>query len=339
MFFCVLASNSLTASADNRSASKKPQKVSAEKIKMYRWENDDADSMIFSDIRPSDQADRRIEALNKNAQVVAVIEKEKTPAQKALYRHFLKLRKQQQAVIDQQKEKDDALLRNFHNTQELELALQDKMSSFDIQINVVKRNLDRLNTQLNQQQNFAAQFEKDGKKVPRKTAKDIASSKAQLKSTQSDISTRLTQKENMRQEYQKNMARLTFLTQSRINSQKHTFNTTIGVKNESELGVYTCTSALLCDKAWGLAKQFINTHSTTSLYLETNELIMSQDPSKKTDMSLSVSKENLSTSKQQLFLDMRCHLSSLGKERCGSLEAQNIRYSFNSFIQSGLTTH
>jgi hypothetical protein len=306
--------------------------------KMYRWV-DEYNNVTFSDKKPPDQTNLRIESLNKNAQVIAIIEKEKTREQKALDRRFLKLRKQQQTAIDKQKKQDNTLMSNYHSTHELQLALDDKMSSLDIQINVVQRNVDRLNDQLKQQQKFAAQFERDGRGIPKNSANAILSTKAQIQSTQLDIAQRLQKKTEIRQHFEKDMVRLTFLAQSKIRSQKYVFNTTLDAKNEDQLGIYTCTSIKSCNKAWQAARQFINTHSTTDLYVEKSELIMSQDPSTKPDLSLSISKKNINSSTQQLFLDIRCHNSSIGKERCSSSKAKNLRYSFNGFIKSALTTH
>lgn len=305
--------------------------------KMYRW-RDDNNIIIFSDTKPADEAKRRVEALNKNVEVIDIIEKEKTAKQRYLERYFLTLRKQQQSVIDQQKKRDRALLTNFNSIRELKIALQDKMSSFDIQRNVVRRNLERLKNQLNEQQKFAAQFERDGKKIPSKTVSDIRSSKAQIKSTEADIFKRLKQKAKTKQKFEKNIARFSFLLQAKISTRASAYNTPIRARTQAELGLYTCISTVSCNKAWKVAKQFIQAHSTTHLYLETDKIIMSQDPFQKRDLSLSVSKENVDNN-QQLFLDIRCHLSSLGKKLCGNLQTKNIRQSFNSFIKSALTTH
>lgn len=305
---------------------------------MYRWV-DDHNNVIFSDKKPLDQTKLRIESLNKNAKVVAVVEKEKSPEQQALDQHFLRLRNKQQSVINHQKKQDRALLSNFHSIQELQLALQDKVTSFDLQRNVVLRNLDRLKDQLRQQQKFAAQFERDGKNIPKRIATNIASSQSQIKDTESDITNRLKQKEETQQKFDNDIARFTFLTQSKISTRKHVFDTAIKAKNETELGLYTCTSIQVCDQAWQIAKQFITTHSTTGLYLTSDKLIISRDPSQKADLSLSISKESLDHNQQRLFLDIRCHASSIGKERCHSQKVKNIRHSFNHFIKTALAAN
>jgi len=65
-------------------------------------------------------------------------------------------------------------------------------------------------------------------------------------------------------------------------------------------------------------------------------LIMSQTPYKDEDLSLSVSKMDESDGSQQLFLDIRCRKSSLGKALCLGARVREIRHSFSDFIKSTL---
>ncbi len=301
---------------------------------MYRWINDD-NKVSFSDQMPPDQIKHRRETLNKHARVIDVVEQEKTKAQQALEKRLVKLRIQQQAIIQKQKIKDKVLLTTFRNQEDIELALKGKMLALDGQRKVVQGNLDRLNKQLRQQQKRAAQYERDGHQVPKKIRDDISSSKMQIEMTLIEISKKFENKRNTRKKFEEDIARFTFLTQSKVNSHVLTRKTAES-KAETELGVYICETNKICDRAWVYAKQFINTYSTTDLYVENERLIMSKDPSRNTDLSLSVSKMNVDNNKYQLFLDIRCYKSSLGKDLCAGVEARHIRHSFSDYIKSAL---
>ncbi len=302
--------------------------------KMYRWVNEN-NKVYFSDQMPPDQVKHRRETLNKHARVIDVVEKEKTKAQQGLEKRLVKLRIQQQAILQKQKIKDKVLLTTFRNLEDIGLALKGKMLALDGQRRVVQGNLDRLNKQLRQQQQRAAQHERDGHKVPNNISDNISSSKMQIEMTLIEISKKFENKRNTRKKFEEDIARFTFLTQSKVNSHILTRKTAES-KAESELGVYFCETEKICDRAWAYAKQFISTYSTTNLYVETERLIMSQDPTKNTDLSLSASKMNVENNKYQVFLDIRCYKSSLGKDLCAGVEARHIRHSFSDYIKSAL---
>lgn len=307
---------------------------SASTKKMYRWV-DENNNTRFSDQFPPDQIGHRRETLNKNARVINVIEKERTKAQQGLEKRLEKLRQQQKEILVEQKVKDRVLLSTFRSLSDLELALKRKMMSLDSQRRVIQGNLNRLEKQLKRQQKSAAQFERDGKKTPKATEDNLTSSKKQIDLALIEISKQFEKKRIIRQKFETDIVRFTFLTQSKLSSHDLT-RKTAEIKAERELGVYICETRKKCDKAWVYAKQFVHTYSTTGLYVESDRLIMSKEPSSEKDLSLSASKKNVTHTKQQLFLDIRCHISSLGKELCGGPEAKKIRYSFSAYIKSGL---
>lgn len=301
--------------------------------KMYRWVNEN-NKVYFSDQMPPDQVKHRRETLNKHARVINVVEKEKTKAQQALEKRLVKLRIQQKAILQKQRIKDKVLLTTFRNLEDMDLALKGKMLALDGQRKVVQGNLNRLNKQLRQQQQRAAQHERDGHEVPKKISDNISSSKMQIEMTLIEISKKFENKRNTRKKFEEDIARFTFLTQSKVRSNVLT-RKTAETKAETELGVYICETKKICDRAWVYAKQFVSTYSTTSLYVDAERLIMSRDPSKNTDLSLSASKMNVDN-KYQLFLDIRCYKSSLGKDLCAGVEARHIRHSFSDYIKSAL---
>lgn len=302
--------------------------------KMYRWINDN-NKVIFSDQLPPDQVRHRRETLNKNARVINIVEKEKTRAQQELEKRLDKLRQQQEAILQKQRIKDKVLLSTFRNLQDMDQALKGKMLALDGQRKVVQGNLNRLKKQLTQQQKRAAQHDRDGKNIPDRLINNISSSKSQTELTLIEISKQFEKKRHIRKKFEEDIARFTFLTQSK-NSSKDISRKTAESKAETELGVYICETKKICDHAWEYAKQFVYTYSTTGLYIETDKLIMSKDPSNKRDLSLSASKKDVQSNKQQLFLDIRCHISSMGKELCAGVKARHIRRSFSDYIKSAL---
>jgi hypothetical protein len=219
----------------------------------------------------------------------------------------------------------------------MELAFKGKMLALDGQRKMFQGNLKRLEQQLQQQQKRAAQYERDGRKVPPGLLARIADFKAQISQTYIDISKQFEKKKKTGEQFEADIARFSFLTQSDIES-KVLSRKTAENKAENELGLYICETEVQCDKAWLAARQFVYSYSTTDLDIETDTLIMSMTPYKDKDLSLSVSKMGEENNKKQIFLDIRCRNSSFGTELCRGEKAKKIRYSFSDYIKSTLTT-
>ncbi len=308
------------------------QPVFAKQI--YRW-IDESGNVRFSDRIPPKQAKHRRESLNENARVVKIIDKQKTKAQRDLEKRLARLRRQQEEIIRKQKIRDKVLLTTFRSTKDMETALEGKMLTLDGQQKVLQGNLYRLEQQRKQQRKMAAQYERDGRRAPGTVIGDIASSKGQIDRMSDEITKQAIKKKKVRKKLETEISRYVYLTQSRSNN-KDLSGKTAQNKAEVELGLYFCPTTTICNKAWEYAKRFIYTYSATGFYIETDKLIMSQEPEKQSDYSLSVSKLKTNNNKQQLFLDIRCYNSSAGRELCRGAEIQKIRHLFSDFIKSEL---
>lgn len=302
--------------------------------KMYRWV-DGLGNIRYSDQVPPDQVTHRRESLNQNARVIKVLDKEKTKAQRELEERLVILRRQQQGIIAKQKAHDKVLLSTFRNIDDMKLALNGKMLALDGQRNVLQSNLNGLEHQLQQQQKKAAQHERDGNRIPKKLLDKITNSKQQLTQTKAEIIRHIDKKERIKKAFEADLDRFSFLTQSNMESKELSLKTAES-KAANELGLYICESDQRCEKAWANAKLFVTLHSTTEIEIETDKLIMSRSPYKDTDLSLSVSKMDMVKKKKQIFLDIRCRRSSLGKELCSGPEAEKIRSTFSGYIKSAL---
>lgn len=299
---------------------------------MYRW-IDENGNVIYSDQIPPNQSKHRREYLNKDAQTVTIVEKEKTKDQYELEQRLILLREKQKEIIAKHKAYDNVLLTTFRNIEDMKMSLKEKVSSLDGQKNIIKGNLNRIETQLRQQQQKAAQYERDGKKLPTKLLTSIADSKKQIKVILQEISRQNNNKKKIVAKFEEDIARFAFLTQSKMAS-KAVSHKTAEDKAANELGLFLCSSEMLCNKAWQRARQFVINNSMTPINFATNRLIMSQAPLKDTELSLSVSKMNTENFKQLFFLDIRCRNSFIGEQLCNGIKAKYLRKTFNQYIKS-----
>ncbi len=304
--------------------------------KMYRW-IDDQGQVIFSDQVPQDQITRKRESLNESARVVEVVEEAKTDEQIELEKRLMKLRREQEKIIERQKSHDRVLLSTFRSLDDMKMAIKGKLSALDAQRKVAEGNLLRLRLQLKQQQMKAASYERNGQKVPTKLLSEIAASKEQIEAARNEILRHIEKKMGINKEFEMDIARFSFLTQSKTDVSKLS-SRTAETRSARELGLFICEDEPQCNEAWIVARLFVDKYSTTGVDIDTDKLIMRAAPKADDDLSLSVSKLKLDDHRQQIFLDIRCRKSTLGMELCISPKVKAIRRSFSEFVQSGLTS-
>lgn len=302
---------------------------------LYRWVDEEG-NIYFSDQVPPEHSKHRREALNQRGRVVDVIEKAKTKEELELEQRLVELREAQEKIIEKQKTYDRVLLSTFRNLDDLLLSIENKTITMNAQIKATEGNLDRLKYQLSGQQKKAAAFERNAQQVPESLIKDIKSTQAQIQQTEIAISKQLETINQMKREHNTDVERYLFLTQSRSDSQPKKLKIP-SIKEANELGLFYCENDHECRQAWEYARTFVNFHSTTGPDIDTDKLIMTRSPSKDTDLSLSLSKIAISEVDYQLFLDIRCRDSSLGKELCASQRANDIRSAFRPYINDALS--
>ncbi len=308
------------------------QVVQAEK-KMYRW-IDEKGNVFVSDRVPPNQVKYKRESLNKNARIIETVEKEKTRDQRELAKRLAKLRQQQEKIIQKQKTHDKVLLSTYRTIDDMRIALKGKMLAFDRERHIVSGSIEHLEKQLKRQQKQAAQFERDGLKVPKIWVEKIAASKSQIKQGLLEFARLLDKKKQFQESFKADIGRFTFLSKSDATNIKQ--NQVAETKAANELGLFFCESVEQCDRAWKAAETFVESHSMTPLNITSNTLIMSSLPTRNAELSLSVSRLNMKGNKQQLFLDIQCYDSFRGKALCNGKKTKNIRQSFNVYIKSAL---
>ncbi len=304
--------------------------------KMYRWV-DEQGRVFFSDQVPQDQIKHKRESLNESARVIEVLEEAKTKEQIELEKRLKRLRMQQEKIIAKQKSNDKVLLSTFRNLDDMRMALNGKLSALDAQRKVAEGNLLRLQTQLQQQQKKAANFERNGQKVPKKLLTKILASKDQINAAKLEIKRHVEKRAIIKKDFEMDIARFRFLTQSRAETNRLSSKTGED-KAAKELGLFICEHVTQCEKAWNIARHFVDIHSTTGVDIDTDKLVMRAAPVADNDLSLSISRSQQDGRKQQIFLDIRCRKSSLGMELCISPKVKAIRRSFSQFILSGLAS-
>lgn len=303
--------------------------------KMYRWVDENG-KVYFSDVVPPDQVQHKRETRNEKARVLDVVEKAKSAEEIEQQKRLDVLRKEQEKIIAKQAAEDKVLLSTYRTVEDMHKALDNKLALMASEKAGLEGNKQRLEQQLLQQQQQAANLERNAQKVPDKLLADIKSTRQQIEQNIQEMARYESNKQGVEKEFKASIARFEFLNQSNnVGQTKPSGQPADNAPNE--LGLYTCKDAAQCDKAWKIAGDFVYKYATTSRDVENEKLIMTAAPFNDEDLSLSVSRLE-KAGVQQIFLDLRCKASNIGKELCNSEKAQAIRKGFAAYIQLQLAS-
>lgn len=302
--------------------------------KMYRMVDENG-NVYFSDQVPPEKAKNKRETLGEDARVLNVLDKAKTPEQLEQQKKLDALRKEQEKIVAKQAANDKVLLSTFRNLEDMNRVLENKQLAFAAQQKVIEGNIQRYEQQLLQQQQQAADHERNGRKVPDKLLSEIASTRQQIDATKQEHGRLAAERQKMENEFKADMARFQFLTQG-SGEIKNAEKSSVAGNSLNSLGLFVCLDAAQCEKAWKIAGEFVAKHSTTTLDVQTDKLITRAAPTKDDDLSLSVSKLEADAGQLQIFLDVHCKQSSLGSELCSGPKVRSLREEFAPFISSQL---
>lgn len=309
----------------------------ATQARMYRWYDEDG-NVHFSDKIPPEHSKYKRESLSSQAKVIKkeTVEAAKSKDQINMEFRLEALRKQQEKLIAKQHAYDKVLRSTFRTVEDMERALERKNKAYEIRRNGIIKQLEFQTVNLQEQQGFAANYERLGKPVPDKVLKQIDEYEKRIAETKTRIAELDATKQAELKTFNNDINRFKFLTKA--DQQDENFiDKEVELEAANNLGVFTCESEQLCTQAWDLAKQFVTQNSDTEIELESDELIMTTPPQSVMELSLSLSKLTLGGKKPQIFLDIRCHDSSAGQALCADNKIKAIRKSFRPYILSQLT--
>ncbi len=301
---------------------------------LYRLEDNKGQTTYTDQITP-EKTNYNHEVLNSKGRPIEASKMEtKTPEQLLLEHRLEALRKEESKLIAKQKIHDDALLGTYHSKGEVLAALNTRMEAFENQKRSLEDSLKNTKEELKGYIKSAANFEKTGQKTPQIVLDNIKHSQLEIESLKKAIITNDDKQQLTKEEYQSDIQRYEFLTEM---SQKKPESISIpSIKDANSLGLFYCDNDNQCAKAWIIARDFINTYSTTEANVFNDKLIMNRPPTKENDISLSLSRIAVTENDYLLFLDILCHKSSVGKAICEGDKVKAIRSAFRPYVNDAL---
>lgn len=306
--------------------------------KLYRWV-DQQGKVHYSDTIPAEAAyHKRIIYDKTQVRKLKVVEKPKTKEELAREARLAQLREEEKRLLEEQLAKDRALLRTYRSEEDLQLALKGQLNTIDARIRVLEANIQRLQTLLKNKIAKAAEIERNGRKVPMALARSIASLRSQIHRSETKITHEEQAKEALHRRFARDLKRFrrlqTYFQQVETVATIRP-DTLVSAKQRILLNVAHCRPDTDCNRAWQLARIYVQTHATTPLFIDSDTILHTQDPRREEDIALTVARIH-GERKDTLFLDVRCKLSKVGQELCHSDQVREMRTGFPAFIESGL---
>jgi len=296
--------------------------TSATAGKLYRWVDENG-KVSFSDKVPPEHSRKEHSQLNESGRTIETKDAAKTPEQIALLKDIDALQEIQQKLLSEQLSRDDALLKTFQSSTDIDTLAKSKSEMVRSHISIASSQSDTLRKQLLLHQKVAASFELKGKKVPQKKLDNIKLSQEQFDKNQREIAGFEAQKVQISEQLIKDKARFKTLSSQSTKTPSIHQETVPSLV----LGKLACSQEN-CEALWEKAQIFIKEQGQTIIYTSDN-LVLTKTPKRGKDRGLSLT---LLTKNEprQIMLDIRCADSAAGKATCKSKKNQQL---INTFLE------
>jgi len=303
--------------------------------RLYKWV-DEQGNIHYSDKLPPSAVRNPHAKLDNRGLVIEKKDRAKTPEEIARDEELKRLREEQKRQLEEQKARDKVLLNTFRSEDDIILARDGKLATYDAQIRIAYTNIERLKAWLETQKRKAAALERKGQKVPTKLLKEIENSRQQIKANYESILRQERDKELIRRKYAEDLARFRELKalktanlEERREKKDRDYNTIVET-------VVVCNHDVDCNAVWERAKAYARQHATTRTYVDTHKMFMTQPPREKSDLSITVSRLHPEADKPEIiFLDVSCKKEVITETWCETEEAQRIRAGFRQAVLGG----
>jgi len=292
--------------------------------KLYKWVDDNG-AISFSDKIPPQDSRRKAEVLNKEGRVVDIKDAAKTPEQIKQLKEIKELQKAQKKLLKEQLKRDSALLKTFKSESDIDALAKSKFEIIISNISIARSQLETSKKQIVLHQKAAAQFERQGKPIPKKITNKLKPAEALLRKSQQDIA-------NFKQQ-EKGIAKQRIHDRERLKTLQSLKTDNIKIHSDTVpnllLGRLLCTPEN-CNQLWEEANTFMATQGATTTF-SSSTLRLTKTPTLSRDLGLSLTKLQTENS-TYIILDIRCANSKGGKTTCNSKKTASIIEAFNGLV-------
>ena len=287
--------------------------------------------VVVSSTLPPEVSQQGYTIVNEMGVILETVAPRKT-AQQLLDEQKDKARLEEEARrIEEQQNLDTILLNSYTDISDIERARDNELVAKDRDIMLLKQNIRRLTSLLEDTQTRAARDERLGKAVSKDIRVEVEGFKERIAAEAEEV---------------KKIEKLKFRVFERFSSSIIRFNELKAAEqlrrhrpgeiqnDDANAVIFQCNSDLQCDNAWQAGLRYSSERSTTELAWANESTIMMRKPRKDSDISVMLTRvKSLKGNQESIILEIRCNQTQAGEERCKSEKVALIKKEFIPFIE------
>lgn len=307
--------------------------------KMYKWV-DEQGNVYYSDKIPPKAIQGSHSAISKGGVTIEQTGAAKSAEEIERERQIKLMQEEAQKQLAEQQAKDKVLLNTFRTEDDILLARDGKLATYDAQIRIVYENIELLKARLVTYQAKAANAERLGKAVDKLTMDGINNTQQEIKDSYASILRQETDKKMIVSRYAEDLERFRKLKELE-NSTLAQATTDKPVKISALVEtMIRCDSDDQCNHLWKVARDFASKQQTTSVYADAEKIYMTKPATKDGEIAITLSRlQPRKDDKDTIFLDVQCVKVNNDDTWCNNEKAAQIRKAFKVLMTTTKAEH
>jgi hypothetical protein len=302
---------------------------------IYKWV-DEQGNAHYSDSVPPEQTRQKHFRLDSHGRQVEIIEGAKSPEMLRREQMLRRLRAETARLIDEQRNRDTALLRTYASEEDVRLALNDQITQSDASVHILEKYRARHADILRTQERRAADMERQGQVVAPQVLKAIEEERRRIADYEDKIRILEDKKRIIADRFVRDIERFRSLRAEQARASHGALGEVFADNGDSgALSAVVCSSEAVCAKAWALARNYVFGKADTPPAMDTERLVYTSVPLSDQEIALTLARI-AEPEEETIFLDIRCRQSSLGRELCAGPRVQEIRAGFRAVVEAGM---
>lgn len=179
---------------------------------LYRYKNSEGNIVIGYSVPPK-FATSGYEIISQDGRVVEVVERQLSAEEIDNLSDEEKAKRMAEENRQKEIERDEKLLLRYSSLADIEDAMEREMRELRIRLGILHGTISGLKSKIEKEQRRAANIERSGRSVPPVIADNIRAIRLELKSATESVENRKKEIDIVRQSYQKDMERFTYITE------------------------------------------------------------------------------------------------------------------------------
>ncbi|GAA4358348.1 hypothetical protein [Kangiella marina] len=292
----------------------------------YRYKDSNG-RLVVKDYLPNSALKSGYDVINESGRLIERV----PPVMTAKEKHAELLRQQKLAEQEEKARKarqhDRMLLRQYRTIEDIKRTEDNQTASLKINISILQGHNKTLEKKLADLQASAANYEREGKAVPKATLNQIEATKEQEAENIASIERYQQQEASIREQFQADLVRFKELQAMRMveeyarGQSQDLLTTTVMCNNSNE-----------CERSWKLAQIFAHENASNKLEIVTDSLIISSKPQADDQLGLSITRIPAKEQSMQIVLEVQCMDNDAGQKLCNSDAVTELKQDFVQYV-------